>query len=56
MRAGPALDAFAIENSVVNGGSLTPQKPSRPNQRDLYMGFTRHFSKEQGDVISYRIE
>jgi len=25
LRAGSALDAFAIENSVVNGGSLTPR-------------------------------
>ena len=51
MRAGSALHAFAIENSVVNGGSLTPQKPSRPNQRNPYMGFTSHSSKEQADLI-----
>jgi hypothetical protein len=27
-------DASAVENSVMNGGSLTPRKPNRPNQRD----------------------
>jgi hypothetical protein len=54
MRTQSALHAFAIENSVVNGGSLTPQKSQfGQNQRDSYMGFTSRLNKEQADLILY---
>jgi len=32
----------AVENSVMSGGSRTPQKPHLPNQRDLHMGFNQN--------------
>jgi hypothetical protein len=38
MRAGLALDAFAIENSVVNGGSLTPQEAKSAKSTRLVYG------------------
>jgi hypothetical protein len=40
MRAGSALDAFAIENSVVNGGSLTPQKAKSAKSTSFIYGLS----------------
>ncbi|HEV2503687.1 MAG TPA: hypothetical protein VGV39_11455 [Mesorhizobium sp.] len=43
MHAGSALDAFAIENSVVNGGSLTPQEAkSAKSTRFVYGIYIRN--------------
>ncbi|WP_210336995.1 hypothetical protein [Aquamicrobium zhengzhouense] len=57
MRAGSALDAFAIENSVVNGGSLTPQKAkSAKSTNFIYMGCPYPVSKERVDIILSGIE
>jgi hypothetical protein len=36
---------FTVENLVMNGGSLTPRKPTRPNQRLSYMCFDRTLNK-----------
>jgi hypothetical protein len=54
MRTGLELHAFAIENSVVNGGSLTPQEAKSANQRITYMGFTRRLYKDKANLISSR--
>jgi hypothetical protein len=37
MRTQSALHAFAIENSVVNGGSLTPQKSQIGQINEIYI-------------------
>lgn len=52
MRAGTALDAFAIENLVVNGGVSDTAEASRPNQRVVNMRFICNFSKAIDDFIS----
>lgn len=46
-RHGRRFDAmhFTVENLVMNGGSLTPRKPTRPNQRLSYMRFNRTLNK-----------
>jgi hypothetical protein len=54
MRTGLELHAFAIENSVVNGGTLTPQEAKSANQRITYMGFTRRLYKDKANLISSR--
>jgi hypothetical protein len=46
--------AFIVENSEFSGGSLTPHKPSWPNQRELYMRFNQALNKACGDIILSR--
>ena len=50
MRALSALDALAIENSVVNGGSLTPQKAKSAKSTRFVYG--RYLPLKQGPCRS----
>lgn len=40
-----AMHFFTVENSVMDGGSLTPQKPNRPNRRVSRMNFDSALNK-----------
>jgi hypothetical protein len=54
MHAGSALDAFAIENSVVNGGSLTPQKAKSAKSTSFTYGLWPPIKQEAADLILFK--